>query len=162
MIAMKTRLNPFEKLKAVFSRRPAAIRPEVGAVVYRKARGDLKILLLKNKRGAWSVPSGRPLDEETDVEAALRLVREQAGPVELKVWQALGQTSLEPKHSKRKPNRLQLFLIQALSAAGDQAGLPAVKEAVWLPVREALEKIDYEELSAMVNMAAAKIKRAQV
>ncbi|MYB40522.1 NUDIX domain-containing protein [Candidatus Saccharibacteria bacterium] len=158
---MKTRLNPLEKLKAVFGRRPVAVRPEVGAVVYRKTRGDLKILLLRNKRGAWSVPAGRPLEEETDVEAVLRLVGDQAGPDELKVWQTLGQIGFEPKPGKRKPARLQLFLIQALSVS-DQTDGSAVKEAAWLPVREAAEKIDHGELAGMVNLAAAKIKRAQI
>ena len=155
---MRTKLRPFEKLKSIFRLRSEA---EVGAVVYRKIRGDLAILLLRNKRGLWSVPVGAKREAETPAEAAIRLVREKAGPLELKVWQTLGQVSFDSKPAKRNPGRLQLFLIQALAAEADQAGLPA-KEAAWLSVREALEKASDEEMSGMINLAVAKIRRAQV
>ena len=156
---MKTKFNPFEKLKAVFSRGGA--KSEVGAVVYRKTRGNLAILLLKNRRGSWSVPTGPVLGGETEAAAALRLAAERADAAELKVWQALGRISFTSKPAKRGPAGLQLFLIQALEASGGLSG-SAAGETVWLTPGEAAVKVGYGEMAGMINLAAAKIRRAQV
>ena len=158
---MRTKLRPFEKLKSIFRVRPGRPESAVGAVVYRKTKGDLTILLLQTKRGLWSVPTGVRREEETPAEAVARLVREKAGPVELKIWQPLGQIDFDAKATKRASGQLQLFLAQALSTETEHGAL-AAKEVAWLPVREALERVAYEEVSGMINLAVAKIRRAQI
>lgn len=51
-----------------------------GAVVYRDVRGQIKYLLIKNKRSAhWGFPKGHIEDNETKRQAAMREVLEETG-----------------------------------------------------------------------------------
>ena len=51
-----------------------------GAVIYRKHHGNTEILLIRHiKSGYWSFPKGHSEDGETEVETALREVREETG-----------------------------------------------------------------------------------
>ena len=161
---MRIKPKLFDRLRNLLkfspSGRPPA-RAEVGAVVYRQSGGNLAFLLLEDKRGSWSIPKDRCLESETEKQAIMRIITENIGPADLKVWQTLGQISLKAKPAATPSGRSQLFLIQAQLPA-DAATEPSDGKALWLPPSEAAEKIDSAEVAGMVNLAAAKIKRAQV
>ena len=51
-----------------------------GAIVYRKYHGNLEILLIKHvNSGHWSFPKGHVEAGETEVETALREIKEETG-----------------------------------------------------------------------------------
>jgi len=51
-----------------------------GAIVYRKQAGKLQLLILRHRMGGhWSFPKGHVEDGETEVETALREVKEETG-----------------------------------------------------------------------------------
>lgn len=51
-----------------------------GAIVYRKSRDRIELLLIQNRYGGhWSFPKGHVEGEETEVQTALREVKEETG-----------------------------------------------------------------------------------
>ena len=51
-----------------------------GALVYRRNREQIELLLIKNRYGGhWSFPKGHVEGRETEVQAALREVKEETG-----------------------------------------------------------------------------------
>lgn len=51
-----------------------------GAVIYRKQKGELEILLIQHKNGGhWAFPKGHVEKKETEEETALREIREETG-----------------------------------------------------------------------------------
>jgi 8-oxo-dGTP pyrophosphatase MutT (NUDIX family) len=51
-----------------------------GAIVYRKHHGNIEILLIKHvNSGHWSFPKGHVEEGETEVETALREIKEETG-----------------------------------------------------------------------------------
>ena len=51
-----------------------------GALVYRKSKGKIQLLLIKHSKGGhWSFPKGHVENYETETETALREVKEETG-----------------------------------------------------------------------------------
>lgn len=51
-----------------------------GAVIYRKNKGEIEILLIQHKNGGhWAFPKGHVEKKETETETALREIREETG-----------------------------------------------------------------------------------
>ena len=51
-----------------------------GALVYRRNREQIELLLIKNRYGGhWSFPKGHVEGRETEVQTALREVKEETG-----------------------------------------------------------------------------------
>lgn len=51
-----------------------------GVIVYRKSSGQIELLLIQNRFGGhWSFPKGHVEGEETEVQTALREVKEETG-----------------------------------------------------------------------------------
>ncbi len=164
---MTTKFKPLKKLKDLF--KPSSSRvseieeSEIGAIVYRKIKGSLSILLLKDKKGCWSIPSSSQRENETSAQSIIRTIEEKTGLIELKIWQTLGQISFsDSKYPGKKLNNLQIFLIQALTDSEKQTIEEGFKDVLWLPAKEALDRIDYEDIAKMIVLAIAKIKRAQI
>ena len=164
---MITKFKPLKKLKDLFKPSSSCVseieESEIGAIVYHKIRGSLSILLFKDKRGRWSIPSSSRRENETSAQSIIRTIEEKTGLIELKIWQTLGQISFsDSKYPEKKLNNLQIFLIQALTDPEKQMIEEELKDALWLPATEALDRIDYEDITKMIVLAVAKIKRAQI
>ena len=160
-----TRLQPIRPLKLLWrklwSGRPAAADRRLVAVVYRRFRGQLSILLLEDKRGAWSIPTGYSLSGEAPEAALVRLVRESAGVKDLKVWQPLGRPGeTSPPLEGNLPS--DCFLLQAMGGFEQLEAGKQWRSAAWLPIDEALKQLRGEDDARIVLIAAAKLKRAQI
>ncbi len=166
---MITKFKSLKKLKNFFKSDSAggssSVREgsEIGAIVYRKIKGSLYVLLLKDSQGCWSIPSTFQREDETSAQSVVRIIEENTGPIELKIWQTLGQISFaDSQSSKKRLNNLQVFLIQALMDSDNRPANQEYKDMLWLPAKEALDKIDYDDVTKMIALAVAKIKRAQI
>lgn len=156
-----TIIKSLKRLKGILKRANHNL-PDIGAVVYRRAGGQLSILIFKDKQGYWSVPRTPARDGESAEGVITSFIAERIGPIELNIWQNLGEFGLaDPKRPKKKPLILQLFLMQAVADSEQPPALHA-KDVLWLPASEASDKIDYEEVVRIVSLASAKIKRAQI
>ena len=164
--AMTTRPRPIQSFKLLWQRllssQPAEADQLLAAVVYRRLRGQLSILLLENKRGVWLIPIGYSLVGELPDAALARLIKEAAGIEDLKVWQSLGR-SREPASLPARSGPLPgCFLVQALSGFEQLVVGKQWRSAAWLTVDEALDRLQDEGDARIVLIAAAKLKRAQI
>lgn len=166
---MTTKLKSLEKIKKLFKMpswqfsRSTENKVQVGGIVYRKKQGHLLILLLQDKKNYWSIPQRLPKKGDSLDQTIEYIIKEDINLSEFKIWQSLGQIDLaDGRRSKRKLSYLHLFLIQALGNFENINSENKFKEVAWLPIEEALEKVDYEDIAKMIFLAVAKIKRAQV
>ncbi len=163
---MTTKSRPLTKLKDFFQSKLLARQQSDGqalaAVVYRRFQGQLRILLLQDKKGVWSIPNGRIQAGESAPAAIKRIVTQDSGLRELQIWQTLGNIAREPARSGQNTDPYQCFLIQV--PANDQEFEVDKKwrSAVWLASEEVLARIGDQNMAQMVLIAVAKLKRAQI
>lgn len=139
-----------------------AVKEETGGgIIYRKIKGSIEILLIRDAKGRWTIPKGHVEQGERKHETALREIEEETGLKHLSIKDWLGKT----KFNYRRGDSLILmtthvYLIEAHTEttklrAGDSEGITAVK---WFPVKEALDLIEYENMSRLLLMALRKIR----
>ena len=132
-----------------------------GAVVYRKKKGELEILLICHKNGGhWAFPKGHVEKGETDEETALREIREETG---LKV--KLKTDFHESVTYSPKPNVMKDVVYFAAKADKDAKVKTQEEELLdysWLPPAEAMERVTYQNdkeiLSDFLRHREAKAK----
>ena len=158
--------RPMNRLKDFFQGVIATRKPpenQMAAVVYRRFRGSLTILALKDKKGVWSIPIDYLQPGETDEQAVKRIVAASSGlnPDDLKVWQSLGRFQIDAT-GDAKGDSPSCFLVQSLAGSENLRTEGKQPAAFWLTVEEVLERTDDDGMAEIVMLAVAKLKRAQI
>lgn len=135
-----------------------------GGIIYRKlASGKVEILLIRDARGRWTIPKGHVESGERNQETALREIEEETGLKQLRIRDWLGKTKFNyRRHDSLVLMTVYVYLIEAYGdtnklSHGDSEGITAVK---WFPVKEAIDLIEYENMSRLLLMALRKIRDA--
>jgi 8-oxo-dGTP pyrophosphatase MutT (NUDIX family) len=129
------------------------VRAAGGAVWRRDGAGDVEVILVHRPRyDDWSLPKGKVDPGETDEEAALREVQEEAS-VEARIGPELPTTTYLDRSGKQKRVRYWAMTV----AGGDPLGAHEVDEARWVPLPEARTRLTYPRdmvvLDALVDVA---------
>lgn len=121
-----------------------------GAVVLEKTETDYMVLLVTGFNGL-SFPKGHIEESETPEQAAIREVYEETGiPIALDT--AFSRTVESPRARDRRT--VTFYLGKSLT--GLQAPHVAeVKEALWLPLAQALDRIQYRPDRDILHQAVA-------
>ncbi len=146
-------------------RRPAiseVVRePTAGGIVYRrnKQTNDVEILLIQDAKDRWTIPKGHIEEGESAKQTAAREVGEETGLKEMKVLNWLGKINFR----YRRINSLvlmttEIFLIKALGDTDDLQKEEWMNGIAWFPSKEALEKIEYEDIGKLILLALKKIR----
>jgi 8-oxo-dGTP pyrophosphatase MutT (NUDIX family) len=115
------------------------VRAAGGAVWRRAAAGGVEVVLIHRPRyDDWSLPKGKVDPGETDEQAALREVLEEAS-IEARMGPELPSTIYLDRSGKRKRVRYWAMTVDG----GDPAGDNEVDEAVWVPLDEARVRLSY-------------------
>lgn len=112
-----------------------------GAVIYRKNKGEMEILLIKHKNGGhWAFPKGHVEKKETETETALREIREETG---LKV--KLDTDFRASVTYSPKPNVMKDVIYFAAKADSDdtKAQPEEVLDIRWEQPEQALELVTF-------------------
>jgi 8-oxo-dGTP diphosphatase len=111
------------------------------------------ILVHRPRYDDWSLPKGKVDPGESDEQAALREVREEAS-VEARMGPELPTTTYLDRSGKQKRVRYWAMTV----AGGYPAGANEVDEARWVPLPEARTRLTYPRdvivLDALVDVAA--------
>jgi 8-oxo-dGTP pyrophosphatase MutT (NUDIX family) len=115
------------------------VRAAGGAVWRRASDGGVEVVLVHRPRyDDWSLPKGKVDPGETDEQAALREVREEASLV-ARIGPELPTTTYLDRSGKRK--RVRYWAMTVIG--GDPTGDNEVDEAVWLSLPEARARLSY-------------------
>lgn len=125
-----------------------------GLILFREDGGRRRYLLIKNRRGGhWGFPKGHVEPGEDEFQAA---VREAAEEVRIKQFQVIPgfRTTVRyvfPRNAELVHKEVALFL-----ARTEEEGEPfedEVDDMLWLPFREALNRITFPEQREALRQA---------
>ena len=127
-----------------------------GAIVYRKSHGNTEILLIKHiNSGHWSFPKGHVEGNETEVETAIREIKEETA-IDVMIDPTFRETvSYYPKRDTQKT------LVYFIGKAKNYYYIPQeeeISEIRWVDIGYASNILTYENDKNIVNKAKAAIK----
>ena len=122
-----------------------------GAIVYRKFHGNTEILLIKHvNSGHWSFPKGHVESGETEVETALREIKEETG-IDVIIDSTFREiVSYCPKKGTQK------IVVYFLSKAKNSDYIPQREEIAdikWVEIDRAQSVLSYENDKSIVAKA---------
>lgn len=127
-----------------------------GAIVYRKYHGNTEILLIKHiNSGHWSFPKGHVESGETEVETALREIKEETG-LDVIIDPSFRETvSYYPKKDTQK------VVVYFIARAKNYYYIPQEEEIAqirWVEIGLAHSILTYENDKTIVNKAKTAIR----
>lgn len=127
----------------------------VGAVVFRlQSDQTIEILLIRKRKGFWSLPKGKLKANEPPRKAIVREVYEETHVI-AEVIDLIGSTDYlinGPRGTQRK--LVDYYLLRAIKGrARPTGGSEQIIAAEWVPLAEAIERIQRPRLRAVVRAA---------
>jgi 8-oxo-dGTP pyrophosphatase MutT (NUDIX family) len=120
-----------------------------GGVIWRKPSSDSEVevvLVHRPRYDDWSLPKGKLDEGETDEQAALREVEEEAGVIAT-LGPELPPTTYLDRSGKHK--RVRYWAMTVVS--GQPTGANEVDHAAWVPISEATGRLSYSHDVEVVN-----------
>ena len=126
-----------------------------GAIVYRRHHGNLEILLIKHvNSGHWSFPKGHVEEGETEVETALREVKEETG-IDIIIDPTFRETvTYFPRKDTQK------VVVYFIAKAKNCEYVPQeedIAQIKWVDICHATSVLTYENDKTIVNKAKLAI-----
>lgn len=125
-----------------------------GGAVWRRRDGGLEVVLVHRPRyDDWSLPKGKVDPGETDEEAAVREVEEEAGVVG-RLGPELATTTYLDRSGKHK--RVRYWAMTLVS--GEVGGDHEVDRAEWVPIDVARNRLSYQRDLVVLDALEAAVQ----
>ncbi len=134
-----------------------------GGLIVCKDGNTWKILLMKDRKNAWTFPKGRPEGDEDPKTTALREIQEEVGVTDLTIVIELQPVMYWYFREKSVKKTVQYFLCytQKIQTPVVQTE-EGISEAKWVSLEEALSLIGYPETNLpLLKEAMRKIPLIQ-
>jgi ADP-ribose pyrophosphatase YjhB (NUDIX family) len=129
-----------------------------GGVIYRWRDETPYILLIRNGHRQWGLPKGHLEAGETPARAALREVKEETGLADLVLGPALPTIDwFFRAHGRLIHKYCHFYLIEAPTGDPEPQRDEGITACSWVPLREALEQISYENARVVLLRAATEL-----
>lgn len=160
--------KPIKSFKKFLPRRKPVIsevvrEPTSGGMVFRrnKKTNEIEILLIQDAKDRWTIPKGHIEEGESAKQTAEREIREETGLQKMRVMNWLGKINFR----YRRGNSLVLMTteIYLVSAQGDTDNLKPedwMNGIQWFNSKDALDKIEYEDIGKIILLGLKKIRHA--
>lgn len=127
-----------------------------GAVVFRKYHGNTELLLIKHANGGhWSFPKGHVEPGETEVETAVREVKEETG-IDIMVDASFREiVSYSPKKDTQKDVVYFLAMAKNYNFTPQPEEIAQIK---WVEISRVHSILSYDNDRQLVNRAKPLIK----
>jgi 8-oxo-dGTP pyrophosphatase MutT (NUDIX family) len=128
-----------------------------GAIVYRKYHGNLEVLLIKHiNSGHWSFPKGHVEKGETEIETAMREIKEETS-IDVLIDPTFRETvSYSPRRDIHKE------VVYFIARARNTDFIPQkgeVAQAKWVDINIVGNILTYDNDKNIINRARATIKK---
>ncbi len=167
---MKRPKSPIKGFKTFINKRRPAIsevvrEPTAGGIVFRRSKNgkDIEFLMIQDAKNRWTIPKGHIEEGEESRQTAEREIREETGLQEMKVLQWLGKINFRyRRQTSLVLMTTEIFLVKALGDSDKLQGEEWMNGCGWIPSREALDKIEYEDIGKLMLVALNKIRKGNL
>ena len=127
-----------------------------GAIVYRKTQNQIDLLLIKNRYGGhWSFPKGHVEGTETEMQTALREVKEETG-LDISIQDGFRQAvEYLPKPHVRK--QVVYFLGEAQSVEFKMQE-EEISRIIWTDIRKAYHMVTFKNDKNLILVAGKRLR----
>ena len=158
----------FERFRKYFQRRKPAIQEVIreqtaGGVIFRRNEQtkELEILLTQDAKDRWTIPKGHIEEGETAKETAEREIQEETGLQKMDVMSWLGKIHFRYRRQQSLVlMTTQIYLVHALGDTNKLNKEDWMNGIGWFKIHDALDMIEYEDISKLVLVAMKKIRHA--
>ena len=129
-----------------------------GALVYRRFHGNTELLLIKHANGGhWSFPKGHVEEGETEIETALREIKEETD-VDVIIDPTFREVvTYSPKKDTQKD---VIYFIARATTFDYTPQEEEVSQVKWVEINRAQSFLTYDNDKQLVNKAKAVIKES--
>lgn len=163
------RPKPLQGFKKLVNRRRPLIsevvrEPTAGGIVFRRnSKKQVEILLIQDAKNRWTIPKGHIEEGETAKETAAREVGEETGLQKVKVYSWLGKINFRYRRQQSLVlMTTDIFLIEALGDTDKIKPEDWMNGIKWFSTAEALDKIEYEDISKIILLGLTKIRQSDL
>ncbi len=165
---MVMQVPKFERFRKYFTRKKPLIQEVIreqtaGGVVFRRNKDtkELEMLLTQDAKDRWTIPKGHIEEGETAKETAEREIREETGLKEMDMMAWLGKIHFRYRRQQSLVlMTTQIYLVWGKGDTDDLNKEDWMNGIGWFKVHDALDMIEYEDISKLVLMAMKKIRHA--
>jgi len=161
------RPKPIQGFKKFVVRRKPVIKevlrePTAGGIVYRKNEAkDVEILLIQDAKNRWTIPKGHIEEGEVAKDTAAREIREETGLEKLRVLNWLGKINFRYRRQQSLVlMTTEIFLVEAQGDTNKLKPEDWMNGIKWFPAKEALDKIEYEDIEKIILLGLNRIRKA--
>ena len=128
-----------------------------GAIVYRKNRSQIELLLIKNRYGGhWSFPKGHVEGQETEIQTALREVKEETG-IDINIQKGFRQmVEYYPKPNIRK--QVVYFLGEAKTTQFKRQE-EEISRIIWTGIHKAYHMVTFKNDRDLISIAMQNLQK---
>jgi 8-oxo-dGTP pyrophosphatase MutT (NUDIX family) len=161
------RPKPIKGFKTFIHRRRPAIsevvrEPTAGGIVFRRS-GDgktIQFLLIQDAKNRWTIPKGHIEAGEESKATAEREIREETGLQSMQILQWLGKINFRyRRQTSLVLMTTEIFLVRATGETDKLKPEEWMNDCKWLDSKDALEKIEYEDIGKLMLVALTKIRK---
>ena len=165
---MAMQVPKFERFKKYFQRHKPIIQEVIreqtagGVVIRRNEKSkELEVLLTQDAKDRWTIPKGHIEEGETAKETAEREIREENGLQEMDMLSWLGKINFRyRRQTSLVLMTTQIYLVHAKGDTDKLAKEDWMNGIGWFKVHDALDMIEYEDISKLLLIGMKKIRHA--
>ncbi|HUC79029.1 MAG TPA: NUDIX domain-containing protein [Candidatus Saccharimonadales bacterium] len=163
------RPKPIKGIKKFVHNRRSSIQdvlqePTAGGLIFRRNGADnhIEFLLIQDAKGRWTIPKGHIESGETPEETAAREIIEETGIIDMRIMEHLGKIHFRyRRESSLVLMTTEIFLAEATGDSDKIEKEDWMKNIKWLTTAEAIDKIEYDDITKLLLIALKKIKDAR-